>query len=122
MNSENKYRHIASIKEIGSKTDKIETTRFPEYISNNCNLTTCRYNKDGECTNEESRKECVEISRKVLCLDEKANCIVDKVILEDFVKKNKCEQCGHAIRVVLNHDSFLCGSNKCKHAKCDKKT
>ncbi len=36
----------------------------------NCNLTTCRYNKDGKCTNEEKRKECVDVSRKVLCLDE----------------------------------------------------
>lgn len=34
----------------------------------NCNLTTCRYNKNGKCTNEEKRKECVDVSRKVLCL------------------------------------------------------
>ena len=33
----------------------------------NCNLTTCRYNKDGKCTNDEKRKECVDVSRKVLC-------------------------------------------------------
>lgn len=38
--------------------------------NNDCNLTTCRYNKDGKCTNNEKRKECVEVSRKVLCLDE----------------------------------------------------
>ena len=38
---------------------------------NSCNLTTCRYYKDGTCINEEKRKECVEVSRKVLCLDEK---------------------------------------------------
>ena len=37
---------------------------------NNCNLTTCRYNADGKCTNEEKRKECVEVARKVLCEDE----------------------------------------------------
>ena len=35
-------------------------------IMNNCNLTTCRYNADGKCTNEEKRKECVEVSEKVL--------------------------------------------------------
>ena len=35
--------------------------------NNNCNLTTCRYNADGKCTNEEKREECVEVSRKVLC-------------------------------------------------------
>ena len=32
----------------------------------NCNLTTCRYNKNGKCTNEEKRKECVEVAEKVL--------------------------------------------------------
>ena len=38
--------------------------------NNDCNLTTCRYNADGKCTNEEKREECVEVARKVLCLDE----------------------------------------------------
>ena len=36
----------------------------------NCNLTTCRYNADRKCTNEEKRKECIEVARKVLCEDE----------------------------------------------------
>ena len=40
-----------------------------EIKNNNCNLTTCRYNENGKCTNEEKRKECVEVSRKVLCED-----------------------------------------------------
>lgn len=39
-------------------------------IKNNCNLTTCRYNANGKCENEEKRKECVKVSRKVLCLSE----------------------------------------------------
>ena len=34
-----------------------------------CNLTTCRYNENGKCTNEEKRKECVEVSKLVLCLE-----------------------------------------------------
>ena len=42
-------------------------------MKDNCNLTTCRYNENCKCTNEEKRKECVEVSRKVLCEDEKAN-------------------------------------------------
>ena len=37
----------------------------------NCNLTTCRYNKDNKCTNDEKRTECVEVSEKVLCVDKK---------------------------------------------------
>lgn len=37
--------------------------------NNNCNLTTCRYNQSGTCANEEKRKECVEVSKRVLCLE-----------------------------------------------------
>lgn len=36
----------------------------------NCNLTTCRYNENGKCTNGEKRKECVAVSKKVLCIEE----------------------------------------------------
>ena len=36
------------------------------YENKKCNLTTCRYNADGKCTNEEKRKECVEVAEKVL--------------------------------------------------------
>lgn len=33
--------------------------------NNNCNLTTCHYNQSGKCTNEDKRKECVEVSKRV---------------------------------------------------------
>lgn len=33
-----------------------------------CNLTSCRYNADGECVNYKARQECVEVSEKVLCV------------------------------------------------------
>lgn len=33
---------------------------------NNCNLTTCRHNEKGKCTNENERKICVEVAEKVL--------------------------------------------------------
>ena len=39
----------------------------------NCNLTTCRYNEDGKCTNEEKRKECVRVSKAVLMIDDLAD-------------------------------------------------
>lgn len=42
-------------------------------IENNCNLTTCRYNQSRKCTNEEKRKECVEISKRVLRLEDREN-------------------------------------------------
>lgn len=38
------------------------------YENKKCNLTTCRYNADGKCTNEKKREECVRVSRKVLCI------------------------------------------------------
>lgn len=40
---------------------------------NNCNLTSCRYNTDGKCENEEKRKECVEVSKAVLRLEDNEN-------------------------------------------------
>lgn len=41
--------------------------------SNNCNLTICRYNQSGTCTNEEKRKECVGVSKRALCLKGRKN-------------------------------------------------
>lgn len=35
-----------------------------------CNLRTCRYNQDGTCQNKEKRSECMNVSLKVLCLNE----------------------------------------------------
>ena len=55
----------------------INNVPFREWIDNvnnsyenkKCNLTSCRYNADGKCTNEEKREECVEVSLCVLCLE-----------------------------------------------------
>lgn len=41
--------------------------------NNNCNLTTCSYNQSGKCENEDKRKECAEVSKRVLCLNNKEN-------------------------------------------------
>ena len=43
------------------------------YENKKCNLTTCRYNADGKCTNEEKRKECVRVSKAVLLIDDLAD-------------------------------------------------
>lgn len=49
---------------------------FIEKIDNaienkDCHIASCRYNDiNCKCTNKEKRKECVEVARKVLCLDE----------------------------------------------------
>lgn len=69
-----------SIQEIVQKTvdealdnTTINNVPFCEWIDNayenkKCNLTFCRYNADGKCTNGEKRKECIEVSEKVLCI------------------------------------------------------
>lgn len=41
--------------------------------NDNCNLTTCRYNQSGKCTNDYKRKECVEVSKRVLRLEDIEN-------------------------------------------------
>lgn len=54
----------------------INNVPFREWIDNvsnayknkKCNLTSCRYNADGKCGNDEKRKECIKVSEKVLCI------------------------------------------------------
>ena len=49
---------------------------FVEKVNNavenkECHVASCRYNDmDCKCINAEKRKECVEVSRKVLCIDD----------------------------------------------------
>lgn len=65
----------------------INNTPFREWIDNvsnacknkKCNLDTCRYNVDGKCTNDEKRKECIEVSEKVLCIGKKTFRKIDNV-------------------------------------------
>lgn len=66
---------------------KIDNTPFRERVDNvnnayankKCNLTSCRYNADGKCTNDEKRKECIEVSEKVMCIDKKTFRKIDNV-------------------------------------------
>lgn len=57
---------------------------------NDCNLTTCRYNKDGKCTNNEKRTECVEVSGKVMGVDVSVDAVNEyaKSILGRYPKDN----------------------------------
>ena len=70
----NNWKPIDRVREYGNQTEKLETSEFPneaiKHFIHNCNLTTCRYNADWKCTNEEKREECIEVSRKVLCINE----------------------------------------------------
>lgn len=38
--------------------------------NNNCNFTTCRYNKSNVCTDKDRRKECIEACKAVLRLED----------------------------------------------------
>lgn len=59
----------------GLKNIGIEITgeSLKKYADSQCNLTTCRYNQSGTCTNEDKRKECAEVSKRVLCLEDREN-------------------------------------------------
>lgn len=45
----------------GTRLMGIETTSdmLKKYAESKCNVDDCRYNQDGQCTNEDKRKECV---------------------------------------------------------------
>ena len=105
----------------------------------NCNLTTCCYNKDGKCTNEEKRKECIRVSKAVLCVDGKS--INDFYARMDFETMTQwkdgltdtcdtnpnCEcdpkNCGYAVEYSTLEDvgngihKYMCGRDKCKYCK-----
>ena len=89
-------------------------------MSDNCNLTTCRYNKDGKCTNEENRKECIRVSKAVLCNDDN-----DKNPLNICETNENCEcapdKCSKAVDITIFYDlpfrKFICGRDKCKYCK-----
>lgn len=51
---------------------------FVERVNENfknkrCDFIDCRYNQDRQCVNEGVRKECVEVSLKVLCLEDRGD-------------------------------------------------
>ena len=45
--------------------------QFLSLIEDNCHLVSCRYNKNSKCTDEDNRKECVAVSKLVLCLEDR---------------------------------------------------
>ena len=74
------YAEIAE-REINKALQEVKINDIPllEFVekvnnafdNNECHVASCRYNDiNCKCTNAEKRKECVEVSRKVLCLDE----------------------------------------------------
>lgn len=58
---------LNAVKNMGVE---ITSESLKKYADSQCNLTTCRYNQSGTCTNEDKRQECMEVSKKVLCLEE----------------------------------------------------
>lgn len=73
------YRKMAKeIADMALDNATINNIPFREWIDNmnnayknkKCNLTPCRYNANGKCTDDKKREECIYVSRKVLCIDE----------------------------------------------------
>ena len=90
---------------------------------NNCNLTTCRYNADRKCANEEKRKECVRVSKAVLCITDKEEKNPFNVC--DTNPNCECDPatCGFAVEYSSFEDvskgihRYMCGRDKCKYQK-----
>ena len=100
----------------------------------NCNLTTCRYNADGKCTNDWKRKECVRVSKAVLLIDDLADIEVpDSQLVKKKNPFNVCDTnpncecepatCGFAVEYSMLEDvsngihRYMCGRDKCKYQK-----
>ena len=103
-------------------------------MNNNCNLTTCRYNVDGKCTNEEKREECLRVSKAVLTIDDfddikvsDNQCVKKKNQLNICYTNRNCEcdpeSCGFAVECSMREDvgkgihRYICGRDKCKYQK-----
>lgn len=61
---------MQGLKDMGIE---ITSESLKKYTDSQCNLTTCRYNQSGICTNDGKREECVEVSKMVLCLEGENN-------------------------------------------------
>ena len=48
-----------------------------------CNLLTCRNNAFGVCTSEEDRNFCVDVAKRVLCMEED-ECDTEKIVKTCF--------------------------------------
>lgn len=44
-----------------------------------CNLLTCRNNAFGVCTSEKDRNFCVDVAKRVLCMEED-ECDTEKIV------------------------------------------
>ena len=71
---------------------------------NNCNLTTFWYNVDGKCTNEEKRKECVDVSKLVLCISDEKEKNPFNICRTNPDCEFDPEHCGFAVDCTVNGD------------------
>lgn len=57
-------------KEVEGSLSKLERERYKQefYESMCCNFAMCIYNQSNVCRNKGKREECIEVSRKVLCM------------------------------------------------------
>lgn len=55
--------------EINGITLKEFCNNLNSLDDNECHLCSCRYNKNCICQNEKKRKECIDVSMLVLCLE-----------------------------------------------------
>lgn len=54
---------------IAKALDMTDEEFMSAIYKNKCNFSSCHYNKNCICQNEDKRKECVDVSMRVLCLE-----------------------------------------------------
>lgn len=85
-----------------------------------CNLKTCRYNINGKCTNKDKREICIDVSKKVLCLNKKQNKNLFN-ICETNINCENVENCDYAIDITTFKDiakgitRYINGRKKCPY-------
>lgn len=86
---------------------------------NDCNLTTCRYNKDNKCTNEEKRTEYIEVSGKVMGIDVSVDAVNEyaKSILGRYPKDNM--EFSRALAVKIIEETKSLANSMKKRQDCE---
>lgn len=86
---------------------------------NNCNLVTCRYNRKGICQNDEKRKECVDVSKLVLCISDEKEKNPFNICRTNPDCEFDPEHCIFSVDCTMYGDLpnhiYICGRDKCKY-------
>lgn len=88
-----------------------------------CNFSPCRYHAYGKCTDAENRKECVAVSKAVLCIADDEEKDAPSICITNPACEQDPSKCIYALECSLIEDRaygkrrFVCGFAECKYEK-----